>query len=117
MIGKTLRGLRLLAVGAIFFLAGVAHAQIPSRIIVNPSFEIPNLSAPGVCTAGGGTVQRYLPDNSYGGTNEANKVLGWRTTDDLYNSTGFNCPTFTLPYRPVEYFRTPQRGSAADGQQ
>ncbi len=117
MIGKALGGLRLLAVGSIFFLAGIAQAQIPSRIIVNPSFEIPNISTAGVCTASGGTLQRYLPDSSYTGTNEANKVLGWRTTDDLYNSTSFNCPTFTLPYRPIEYFRTPQRGSAAEGQQ
>jgi uncharacterized repeat protein (TIGR01451 family) len=95
----------------------MAHAQIPSRIIVNPSFEIPNISTAGVCTTTGGTLQRYLPDSSYGGTNEASRVPGWRTSDDLYNSTSFNCPTFTLPYRPIEYFRTPQRGSAAEGQQ
>ncbi len=117
MTVRILQNLKLLTIGATVLLAGLAQAQIPSRIIVNPSFEIPNLSAPGVCTPGGGITQRYLPDSSYSGTNEANKVLGWRTTDDLLPGPIFNCPAFTLPYRPIEYFRTPTSGSAADGQQ
>lgn len=72
MISKFLGGLRLLAVGFTLFLAGFAHAQIPSRIVVNPSFEIPNL--PDVCS---GSSQQYLPDSSYTGFNEGNKVPGW----------------------------------------
>ncbi|WP_337867469.1 SdrD B-like domain-containing protein, partial [Meiothermus sp.] len=117
MIKGILHRLNSLSIVAWVLFTGLVQAQIPNRIIVNPSFEIPNISSPGICTAAGGTTQRYLPDSSYSGTNEANKVPGWRTTDDPYNSTAFNCPTFSLPYRPVEYFRTPTSGSAADGQQ